>query len=85
MIDPAADQEADDVEPGEGEKSSRLGTPLLEVGFAQCRYIVSQSLSPAICCGAPTNGGSWCDEHKARVFVRLSEGKRPAPFIPFKF
>ena len=50
----------------------RKGPTLLKVGFRQCRYIISETYSPAICCGAPTSGGSWCDEHKARVFVRSS-------------
>ena len=50
----------------------RKGPTLLKVGFRQCRYIISETYSPAICCGAPTNGGSWCDEHRARVLVRSS-------------
>ena len=48
------------------------GTTLIKAGFRQCRYIISETYFPAICCGAPTNGGSWCDEHQARVFVRSS-------------
>jgi hypothetical protein len=48
----------------------RKGTTLLKAGFRQCRYIISETYSPAICCGAPTNGGSWCEEHRARVLVR---------------
>ncbi len=47
------------------------GTTLLKVGLRQCRYIISETYSPAICCGAPTAGGSWCDEHRARVLVRV--------------
>ncbi len=50
----------------------RKGTTLLKAGFRQCRYIISETYSPAICCGAPTNGGSWCEEHRARVLVRAS-------------
>ncbi len=49
----------------------RKGTTLLKVGSAQCRYIISETYSPAICCGAPTRGGSWCEEHRARVLVRV--------------
>src|SRR3712207_2674291 len=37
----------------------RKGTTLLKVGSGQCRYIISETYSPAICCGAPTKGGSW--------------------------
>ena len=50
----------------------RKGTTLLKAGFRQCRYIISETYSPAICCGALTSGGSWCEEHRARVFVRAS-------------
>jgi hypothetical protein len=49
----------------------RKGTTLLKAGFRQCRYIISETYSPAICCGAPTNGSSWCEEHRARVLVRV--------------
>ncbi len=49
----------------------RKGTTLLKVGSGQCRYIISETYSPAICCGAPTRGGSWCEEHRARVLVRV--------------
>ena len=49
----------------------RKGVPLLKAGFGQCRYIISETYSPAICCGAPTRGGSWCEEHRARVLVRV--------------
>ncbi len=48
----------------------RKGTTLLKLKLRQCRYIISETYSPAICCGAPTNGGSWCEEHRARVLVR---------------
>ena len=48
----------------------RKGTTLLKLKLKQCRYIISETYSPAICCGAPTNGGSWCEEHRARVLVR---------------
>ncbi len=49
----------------------KKGTSLLKVGLRQCRYIISETYSPAICCGARTNGGSWCEEHRARVLVRV--------------
>ena len=49
----------------------RKGTMLLKVGSSQCRYIISEPYPPAICCGAPTKGGSWCEEHRARVLVRV--------------
>jgi hypothetical protein len=46
------------------------GMSLFKIKARQCRYIVSDTHSPAIFCGAPTEGGSWCLEHHARVFVR---------------
>ncbi|HYP21865.1 MAG TPA: DUF2934 domain-containing protein [Chloroflexia bacterium] len=48
------------------------GTSLFKIKARQCRYIVSETHSPTIFCGAPTEGGSWCHEHNARVFVRSS-------------
>ncbi len=42
--------------------------PLLEAGYGQCRWIISKTYAPAICCGADTVGAtSWCAEHRARV------------------
>jgi hypothetical protein len=52
------------------------GTSLFKLRARQCRYVVSETCSPAIFCAAPTDGGSWCQEHRARVFVRSSP--RPA-------
>jgi 4-amino-4-deoxy-L-arabinose transferase-like glycosyltransferase len=48
------------------------GTSLFKIKARQCRYITSETSSPTIFCGAPTEGGSWCREHNARVFVRSS-------------
>ncbi len=50
----------------------KTGTPLLKTGSGQCRYIISDTYSPAICCGAPSGTGSWCQEHRARIFARSS-------------
>ena len=52
------------------------GMSLFKLRARQCRYVVSETCSPAIFCAAPTDGGSWCQEHRARVFVRSSP--RPA-------
>ena len=46
------------------------GMSLLKLRARQCRFVVSETCSPAIFCAAPTDGGSWCQEHRARVFVR---------------
>jgi hypothetical protein len=44
------------------EPDSSQQTKLLKIGTRQCRYIVSDDLRRAICCGAPTpEGSSWCD------------------------
>ena len=48
------------------------GTSLFKIKARQCRFVVSETCSPAIFCGAPTDGGSWCQEHRARVFIRSS-------------
>ena len=48
------------------------GTSLFKIKARQCRFIVSETYAPTIFCGAPTEGGSWCQEHNARVFVRSS-------------
>ena len=46
--------------------------PITEVGFAQCRFVVDDRSFPALCCGEPTLGGSWCAQHRALVFVRVA-------------
>jgi len=56
----------------------RSGTaaPLLSTRDGHCRFIVSEH--PAICCGAQITGtGSWCDKHRAIVFIDRAVG-RPA-------
>lgn len=48
---------------------------ILELGHAQCRYIGERpdllTLDTLIYCGAPTDGGSWCPEHRMRCVVPL--------------
>jgi hypothetical protein len=46
--------------------------PITEVGFGQCRFVVDDGSFPALCCGEPTLGGSWCAHHRALVFVRVA-------------
>lgn len=46
--------------------------PITEIGFSQCRFIVDDRTFPALCCGEPTLGGSWCAQHRALVFVRVA-------------
>jgi hypothetical protein len=52
---------------------------LLKLGTRQCRYIVSDDLHSAVCCGAPTREkSSWCDWHRKLVYVPIlpSKGQR---------
>src|SRR5829696_4664124 len=58
------------------------GIPITEVGFGQCRFVIDDRTFPAVCCGEPTLGGSWCAQHRALVFVRVAvqpNGRRPLP------
>jgi hypothetical protein len=50
---------------------------LTEAGFAQCRFIVDDTATPVICCGAPTlPGRSWCAAHWKVVYVGLPNQHR---------
>jgi hypothetical protein len=62
------------------EPEPRHRAKMLKLGSRQCRYIVSDDLRSAVCCGAPTReGSSWCDWHRKRVFVpTYSKGQRDA-------
>jgi hypothetical protein len=46
-----------------------------DLAHRQCRYIGERpellTLETLIYCGAPTDGGSWCPEHRARCIVPL--------------
>lgn len=61
------------------EPSSHHHTPLLAIGPRRCRFIVSEGVRDAICCGAPTNSdlSSWCSYHAGLVYEpRLSAAER---------
>lgn len=64
-------------------QAPRKGTSLFKIRERQCRYVVSETSSPTIFCGAPTEGGSWCQEHRVRVFV-VSSVRSPARIDPRK-
>ena len=58
-------------------------TPLLKAGNRECRYIVSDDLKDAICCGNPTTSdiSSWCSGHSRLVYeprVSREEKQRTA-------
>jgi hypothetical protein len=63
--------------PGGRPPSPKHAVELIKAGFAQCRYIVSDSSEPALCCGAPTDGGSWCDWHRHIVYEPARQRVRP--------
>jgi hypothetical protein len=46
------------------------GVELTKAQRYQCRWIFGPADAGAVCCGAPTNGGSWCDVHHQRVYNR---------------
>ncbi len=60
--------------------SRKHAVPLIEAGFAQCRYIISDTIPQAVCCGAPTKGGSWCDWHRGIVYEAARERTKPRDF-----
>lgn len=59
------------------EPSPHHRTPLLEARTRQCRFIVSEDVRDAVCCGAPTSEtSSWCDWHRQIVYTPRSERDR---------
>jgi hypothetical protein len=42
---------------------------LIKVRDGQCRFITAEPSRRAICCGAPTGGGSWCTWHRRIVYA----------------
>jgi hypothetical protein len=65
------------------EPTPKHRVPLLQVGTRQCRFIVSESVSNAVCCGAPTAElSSWCGWHERIVYTpRLTERERRQAMI----
>jgi hypothetical protein len=63
--------------PKAGPPSRKHAVQLIEVGYAQCRFIVSEPSAPALCCGAPTDGGSWCEWHRQVVYESSRQRVRP--------
>jgi hypothetical protein len=57
------------------EPSKKTAVQLMEAGVDQCRFIVREGRQGAICCGAPSHGGSWCPWHRRLVYV----ARRPEP------
>ena len=42
--------------------------PFLEAGAFICKFILGETGENAVCCGAPTDGRSWCAYHRRIVF-----------------
>jgi hypothetical protein len=61
----------------DGQPSAKHAVELIKAGLAQCRYIVSEGFEPAMCCGAPTDGGSWCAWHRRIVYEPARQRVRP--------
>ena len=57
--------------------SRQHAVELIKAGYAQCRYIVGESNEAALCCGAPTDGGSWCNWHRDIVYEPARQRVRP--------
>lgn len=57
--------------------SEKHAVALTKVRDGQCRFITAEPTRRAICCGAPTGGGSWCAWHRRIVFAGTA-AERPA-------
>jgi len=54
-----------------GQQSSPPTKPpirFVESGAFSCKFILGAPDANAVCCGAPTDGRSWCDYHRGVVF-----------------
>jgi hypothetical protein len=49
--------------------SSKYQVRLVESGMFDCKYVVGGTDEHALCCGAPTDGKSWCAYHRRIVFT----------------
>jgi len=56
--------------PQRGQLREHVSEPvlLIETRRSQCRWIEGPAEAEALCCGALTDGGSWCSYHRSRVF-----------------
>lgn len=50
------------------EPSPKLRVPFVQVGPFSCKFILGDADENAVCCGAPTDGRSWCPYHRRIVF-----------------
>jgi hypothetical protein len=52
------------------EPAADLRVPFSQVGAFACKFIIGDPDEHAVCCGAPTDGRSWCPYHRKLVFER---------------
>jgi hypothetical protein len=55
--------------------STEFRVPFLEAGAYACKFILGEASEDAVCCGAPTDGRSWCPYHRSIVFPFRKEGR----------
>ncbi len=58
-----------------GEPSPALQVPFVKAGAFACKFIIGAADENAICCGAPTDGKSWCSWHRRIVFEPRQPGR----------
>jgi hypothetical protein len=61
--------------PEEPPPSPEYRVRLVEAGAFVCKYIIGEADENAVCCGAPTDGKSWCSWHRKRVFEPRKPGR----------
>ena len=52
------------------EPAAELRVPFAQVSAFSCKYIIGEPDEHAVCCGARTDGRSWCLYHRRIVFER---------------
>lgn len=55
-----------------GEAPTEHRMRFVDSGTFQCKYITSRPDENAVCCGAPTDGKSWCSYHRSVVFTQYT-------------
>ena len=48
--------------------SPKFQVPFVKAGASVCKFILGKADANAVCCGAPTDGRSWCAYHRRIVF-----------------
>jgi hypothetical protein len=56
--------------------SAEYEVRFVESGAFTCKFILGKTDENAMCCGAPTDGKSWCRYHRSIVFNTLPHRPR---------